>query len=122
MIRPAGKAFPDDPPLLHAVSEIGPKIRAAGDEMEQMRRIPPHLVQAMKDAGVFGMVLPRSWGAPELDPMTQIRVIEALAIAEASLPFSMRMSRTRCIRISGSLLRRPPLLRVRRHRCAVVFG
>jgi indole-3-acetate monooxygenase len=38
----------------------------------------------MKDTGVFGMVLPRSWGAPELDPLTQIRVIEAIATVEGS--------------------------------------
>lgn len=84
MIRPAGKAFSDDPPVLHAAIELGAKIRAAGDEMEQIRRVPPHLAQALKDAGVFGMVLPRSWGAPELDPLTQIRVIEAIAMAEGS--------------------------------------
>jgi hypothetical protein len=84
MMRPAGKALPDDPPLLHAAIELGPRIRAASDEMERLRRIPPELAQAMKDAGVFGMVLPRSWGAPELDPLNQIRVIEALAIAEGS--------------------------------------
>jgi len=84
MISPAGQAFPDDSPVLHAAIALGPNIRAAGDEMEKMRRIPPQLALAMKDAGVFGMVLPRSWGAPELDPLTQIRVIEALAIAEGS--------------------------------------
>jgi len=84
MMRPAGKALSDDSPLLHAAIELGPKIRAAGDEMEQMRRLPPHLAQTMKDTGVFGMVLPRSWGAPELDPLTQIRVIEAIAMAEGS--------------------------------------
>jgi indole-3-acetate monooxygenase len=84
MMLSAGKALPDDPPLLHAAIELGPRIRAASDEMERLRRIPPELAQAMKDAGVFGMVLPRSWGAPELDPLNQIRVIEALAIAEGS--------------------------------------
>ena len=84
MIRPAGEAFPDDPPLLHAAIELGPTIRATGDEMERMRRVPPHLAQAMKATGLFGMVLPRSWGAPELDPLTQIRIIEAIAIAEGS--------------------------------------
>jgi len=84
MIRPAGRAFSDDPPVLHAAIELGAKIRADGDEMERMRRVPPALAQAIKDAGVFGMVLPRSWGAPELDPLTQIRVIEAMAMAEGS--------------------------------------
>src|SRR5260370_14747290 len=84
MIRPAGQAFADDPPVLHAALKLGPQIQAASDEMERIRRIPPTIAQAMKAAGVFGMVLPRSWGAPELDPLTQIRVIEALAMAEGS--------------------------------------
>ena len=84
MPRPAGEAFPDDSPILRAAIELSPKIRAAGDEMERIRRIPPEIAQAMKEAGIFGMVLPRSWGAPELDPLTQIRVIEALAMAEGS--------------------------------------
>ena len=84
MTVPAGEALAEDSPILRAAIELGPKIRAAGDEMEHNRRIPPAIAQAMKDAGVFGMALPRSWGAPELDPLTQIRVIEALAMAEGS--------------------------------------
>jgi indole-3-acetate monooxygenase len=84
MLRPAGQVFSDDSPVLQAAIELGPKIRDAGNEMEQMRRIPPNIAEAMKDAGIFGMVLPRSWGAPELDPISQIRVIEALAMAEGS--------------------------------------
>jgi alkylation response protein AidB-like acyl-CoA dehydrogenase len=39
----------------------------------------------MKEAGIFGMVMPRAWGGPELDPMTQFRVIEALAIEDGSV-------------------------------------
>src|SRR5215472_7139928 len=84
MLRPAGQAFAEDPPVLHAAIELRPKVQAAGDEMERMRRIPPEIAEAMKGAGVFGMALPRSWGAPELDPLTQLRVIEALAMAEGS--------------------------------------
>jgi indole-3-acetate monooxygenase len=30
------------------------------------------------------MPMPRAWGGPELDPMTQFRVIEALAMADGS--------------------------------------
>src|SRR5260370_30678840 len=84
MIRKAGKVLPEDSSVLRAAIELGPKIRAAGDEMERIRRITPEIVQGMKEAGVFGMVLPQSWVAPELDPMTQLRVIEALAMAEGS--------------------------------------
>src|SRR5713226_10694922 len=85
MIPPAGKVLPEDPSVLRAAIELEPKIRAAGDEMERIRRMSPEIAQAMKESGIFGMVLPRSWGAPELDPLMQLRVIEALAMAEGSV-------------------------------------
>jgi hypothetical protein len=43
-----------------------------------------HLVREMQRAGVFRMAMPRAWGGPELDFLTQLRVIEALSIADAS--------------------------------------
>jgi alkylation response protein AidB-like acyl-CoA dehydrogenase len=39
----------------------------------------------MKRAGVFRMTMPREWGGPEVDPLTQIRVIEALSYADGSV-------------------------------------
>src|SRR4051794_2908079 len=81
----AGKASKDDSQILHAAIGLAPQIRSASEEIEQGRRIPPPLATAMKEAGVFGMVMPRAWGGPELDPMTQFRVIEALAIEDGSV-------------------------------------
>jgi len=69
---------------LEAAIALGPRIRAAEEEIEQGRRIPPHLVQAMKEAGIFRMAMPRAWGGPELDPIMQLRVIEAIARADGS--------------------------------------
>lgn len=69
---------------LNAARELGPTIRAAADEIEQGRRLPMHLVREMQRAGMFRMAMPRSWGGPELDILTQVRVIEALSIADAS--------------------------------------
>ena len=69
---------------LEAARELGPKIRAAADEIEQGRRLPMHLVRDMQRAGVFRMAMPRAWGGPELDFLTQLRVIEELSIADAS--------------------------------------
>ena len=54
-------------------------------EIEQARRISPSIVGAMKNAGVFGMPMPRAWGGPELDPLTQFRVLEALSMADGSV-------------------------------------
>jgi indole-3-acetate monooxygenase len=81
----AGEATADDHPVLHAAIGLAEQIRAASDEIERGRRIPQGIAQAMKDAGVFGMAMPRVWGGPELDPLTQFRVIEALAMADGSV-------------------------------------
>ncbi len=69
---------------LEAARELGPKIRASADEIDQGRRLPMHLVREMQRAGVFRMAMPRAWGGPELDFLTQMRVIETLSLADAS--------------------------------------
>jgi indole-3-acetate monooxygenase len=81
----AGEATVNDSPILHAAIGLAEQIRAASDEIERGRRIPPAIASAMKEAGVFGMAMPRAWGGPELDPLTQFRVIEALAMADGSV-------------------------------------
>ena len=85
MIPAAGEATAADSPVLHAAVGLSEQIRAGSDEIERGRRIPPSIAAAMKDAGVFGMAMPRAWGGPELDPLTQFRVIEALAMADGSV-------------------------------------
>lgn len=62
MTHTAGEATGDDSPILHAAIGIAEQIRAASDEIERGRRIPPSVAAAMKDAGVFGMAMPRAWG------------------------------------------------------------
>lgn len=60
-------------------------IQACREEIERERRLPLRLVTAMKEAGIFRMPMPREWGGPELDPLSQLRIIEALSIADASV-------------------------------------
>ena len=85
MTYAAGQAERNESPILHAAIALAPAIRALGDEIEQGRRIPASVVHAMQDAGIFGMPMPRAWGGPELDPLTQFRVLEALAMADGSV-------------------------------------
>jgi indole-3-acetate monooxygenase len=70
--------------IVEAVRALTPQIRAAAEEIEAGRRLPLHIVDAMKKAGAFRMTMPREWGGPELDPMSQVRVIEALSYADGS--------------------------------------
>ena len=58
---------------LDSARELGPKIRAAADEIEQGRRLPMHLVREMQRTGMLRMAMPRSSGRSGLDFLTQIR-------------------------------------------------
>jgi len=83
--QPAGQATAGDSPVLRAAIGLAEQIRAASAEIERGRRLPAGIAAAMKDAGVFGMAMPRAWGGPEVDPLTQFRIIEALAMADGSV-------------------------------------
>ncbi|HZP45831.1 MAG TPA: acyl-CoA dehydrogenase family protein [Candidatus Binataceae bacterium] len=72
-------------PILEAARALAPMIREQANAIEAGRRLTPGIVQAMKDAGIFGMTMPRAWGGPELDLIMQVRVIEALAEADGSV-------------------------------------
>ena len=71
--------------LVAAARALAPAIRAAAPAIERARRLPDEIVKALKQAGVFGMTMPRSLGGPEADPLTQLEVIEALSIADGSV-------------------------------------
>jgi alkylation response protein AidB-like acyl-CoA dehydrogenase len=68
-----------------AANELGPLIREAADEIERERRLPERVTRAMKEAGVFGMAMPNTWGGAELELPEQLRVIEALARLDGSV-------------------------------------
>jgi alkylation response protein AidB-like acyl-CoA dehydrogenase len=70
--------------LLSAVRTLAPLIRAHADENEQQRRLSPAVVTALAEAGLFRMYTPRVLGGFEVDPLTSLRVIEALARLDGS--------------------------------------
>ena len=69
--------------ILSAAVALTPMIHECREEIERGRRLPLPLVDALKQAGAFRMPMPREWGGPELDPMSQLRIIEALSAANA---------------------------------------
>lgn len=71
--------------LLQAIDELAPAIATASETIEIAARLPDDLVAALKRTGVFRMPMPASWGGPELDPLTQFRVIERLSAIDASV-------------------------------------
>ncbi|MBV9600692.1 MAG: hydroxylase, partial [Chloroflexi bacterium] len=48
--------------VVAAASALAPRIEAAADQIEHDRAIPADLLDAMLDAGLFRLLLPRSLG------------------------------------------------------------
>jgi indole-3-acetate monooxygenase len=69
---------------LDRVRELQPMLRADGDEIERRREVTPAVVEALIERGIFKMLLPRSIGGAELDPLTYTAVLELLAQADGS--------------------------------------
>ncbi len=70
---------------IEAAHALGPLIEANADRIENDRALPKELVNALIDAGIFRLLLPRSLGGIELDLPTHVRVVEELARADASV-------------------------------------
>ena len=69
--------------------ELVPMLREAGDEIEKNLQTSEHCVQAMVERGIFKMLLPRSIGGGELDPLTYTAVLEILASGDGSTAWSL---------------------------------
>jgi hypothetical protein len=70
--------------FVDAAVSLAPQIRALAGEIDQFRRLPPSLVDAITRAGLFRLLLPRSLGGPETDPMTFVRVVEEVSRADGA--------------------------------------
>ncbi|MGL5823326.1 MAG: acyl-CoA dehydrogenase family protein [Nocardioides sp.] len=69
--------------ILARARAIAPMLRERAADIENERRLPHDVVEALRGTGVFRMGFNRGWGGPELDSMAQTEVIEALAYGDA---------------------------------------
>jgi indole-3-acetate monooxygenase len=68
-----------------AVQALEPSIREAAPAIEAERRLPPPLAHDLMRAGIFRMGVAKAYGGPELDPMSQVRIVEELSRIEGSV-------------------------------------
>ena len=69
---------------LEAARRLAPQIRSCAEATEAERELPRWLFEAMADAGLFHMAVPRALGGGEIDLPTYIQVIEEIGKADAS--------------------------------------
>ncbi len=69
---------------LEAARKLLPMIRSSTDQTEADRELPRPLFEALADAGVFKLLIPRNLGGAEIDLPAYVRVLEELGKADAS--------------------------------------
>ena len=66
-----------------------PLLRSAADRIDAANELPPDVLDAMFDAGMFKLLLPRSAGGYELKPSDFIQCVQAIAEGDASVAWCM---------------------------------
>src|SRR6266566_2375904 len=74
---------------LAAARKLAAEIRDCAAEIEAQRELPRPLFEALADAGLFQLALPRSLGCPEIPLPDYIQVIEELGKADASTAWAI---------------------------------
>jgi indole-3-acetate monooxygenase len=74
---------------VEAARALAPHIRSCAAIIEAERELPRPLFEALADAGMFHLALPRSLGFPELDLPSYIQVIEEMGKADASTAWTV---------------------------------
>ncbi len=79
----------DAQPVVRAAAALQPTIRDYVAEIESGQRMPPGLLEQLRAAGFYRMVIPRALGGLELDPLTYLRVVELLAEGAGSVGWNL---------------------------------
>ena len=105
--------------IVAAAAALAPQIRSVRDELEQERKLPTSLVEALNGAGLLQLNLPRSIGGPETDPLISFRAIEQLSQADGSVGWCAFVSGGACAflgwlrpEVGRAMLGNPPDLRM----------
>lgn len=91
---PLTSASPTTACPLDAARTLAPLIRASADEIEKTRELPRTLFEAIADAGLFLMGVPREVGGLETDLPLHVRVVEEIGKADASTAWAVNQGAT----------------------------
>jgi indole-3-acetate monooxygenase len=79
----------DAQPLVQAATALQPVLRRYHEEIEREQRMPPALVEQLREAGFYKMVIPRELGGLQVDTLTYLRVVELLAEGAGSVGWNL---------------------------------
>jgi alkylation response protein AidB-like acyl-CoA dehydrogenase len=79
----------DAQPVVQAAAALRPVLRRYHEEIERGQRLPPAVVEQLRAAGFYRLVIPRALGGLEADPLTYLRVVELLAEGVGSVGWNI---------------------------------
>src|SRR5216683_7187035 len=79
----------DAQPVVQAAAALQPELRRCRDEIEREQRFPPALVEQLRAAGFYRMVIPHALGGLQADPLTYLRIVELLAEGAGSVGWNV---------------------------------
>ena len=92
----------DLPDFMRCARALGPLLAAAAPAIESKRELTSDALNALHQAGLFRMLLPRSFGGHELPAPVYLEAIEELAKADASTAWCVAQTSV-CSTIAASL-------------------
>jgi alkylation response protein AidB-like acyl-CoA dehydrogenase len=87
--RDALAADVDAQPVVQEAAALHPLIRRHHEAIERDQRLAPALVMALREAGCYRLLIPRALGGFQADPLTYLRVVEALAQGAGSVGWNV---------------------------------
>jgi indole-3-acetate monooxygenase len=78
--------------VLDRVRALLPDIAARAADGEAARAVPPEIVASLREAGVFRMTLPKSWGGEQLGLLDSAAVVREVAEADGSTGWTVQAS------------------------------
>lgn len=82
--------------------KLKPLLEAAAPRMEALKTMTPEVLDALHDARMFRMMLPRSVGGAELEPATYAQVVAAIAEGDASTAWCI--AQTACAMMAAAYM------------------
>jgi alkylation response protein AidB-like acyl-CoA dehydrogenase len=91
---PATLTRPDTADLLAAARSLSPLIRQHAPDAERNRRLTREVLEALRAAGLCRLLLPKSLGGLEIDPITYSRIVEEIAGFDSAAGWALQATNT----------------------------
>lgn len=85
---PASRTDEADDPIARARTLV-PLLRSAAARIDAACELPADVLDAMHEARMFRLLIPRAYGGAELDPVTYVQCVEQIASGDASAAWCM---------------------------------